>query len=57
MKGVATGQSEPVLPVKDFEAALDELVAASQRLPVLAPEVYSREGIRLGPKHVTDSWQ
>jgi len=30
---------------EDFEAALDELSAGSEQLPVLSPEAYSREGI------------
>ena len=45
IEGVATGQSVPALSVEDFEAALDELAAGSERLPVLPPEASSREGI------------
>jgi hypothetical protein len=38
---------QEMLPIssEDFDAALDELSAGSERLPVLPPEAYSREGI------------
>ena len=45
IEGVATGQSLPVLSAEDFEAALDELAAGSERLPILSPDAFSREGI------------
>ena len=45
IEGVATGQGAPALSVDEFEAALDELAAGSERLPVLSLDAFSREGI------------
>jgi hypothetical protein len=45
IEAVATGQGAPALTVEEFETALDELAAGSERLPVLAPDAFSREGI------------
>ena len=45
IESVATEQGTPALSVEEFEAALDELAAGSERLPVLPPEASTREGI------------
>jgi hypothetical protein len=34
-----------VISTEEFDAALDELSADSEQLPILPPEAYTREGI------------
>jgi hypothetical protein len=41
----ALGQEMLAMSPADFEAALDELSAGSERLPILPPEAFTREGI------------
>jgi hypothetical protein len=43
--GAAVRPDALPLSPEDFAAALDELSAGSERLPILPPEAYSREGI------------
>jgi hypothetical protein len=45
IESAATRQEMLAMSPEDFEAALDELSAGSECLPVLPPEAYSREGI------------
>ena len=45
IESTAVRQEMLAMSPEDFEAALDELSADSERLPVLSPEAYSREGI------------
>lgn len=45
LEGAAAGRKMLALSPEDFEAALDELSSDSERLPVLPPEAYNREGI------------
>ena len=45
IESAAVGQEMLAMSPEDFEAALDELSAGSERLPLLSPEAYSREGI------------
>jgi hypothetical protein len=42
---VAAPKSQPETTSTDFEAGLDELAEGSERLPVLPPEAYRRDGI------------
>jgi hypothetical protein len=45
IESAAVRQEMLAMSPADFEAALDELAADSERLPVLSPAAYSREGI------------
>jgi hypothetical protein len=45
IENAAVRQEMLAISPADFEAALDELAAGSERLPVLSPAAYSREGI------------
>jgi hypothetical protein len=45
IESAAVRQEMLAMSPEDFEAALDELSAGSERLPVLPPEACSREGI------------
>ncbi len=45
IESAAAGGVASTMSAEDFEAALDELAAGSERLPVLSAEAYSREGI------------
>ena len=45
VESAAVRQEVLAMSPRDFEAALDELSANSERLPILSPEAYLREGI------------